>query len=205
MTRSNDIRPFLSTIPSSNPAPRSFVSSLASIPTTPAPSPWNPQANAPATPALVVDTAAIEAEARERGREEGLAETAQLRAQLEKAIAAFTHARAALVTPSAMKIAAAAAAVVGAWTETAAPSELYAPIVHAWIAKHDAPAIAHVAPAHADALEELIGGAPVTVVADASMRDGDIRFSSPTMELAHSWNDRLPDLRDAIANALESP
>lgn len=195
------VRPFLSTITGASSAPRSFGSAIATIPTTPSTSPWSPQSQASATP--VVDTAAIEAEARERGRQEGLAETEELRAQLAKTIAAFTTARASLVTPSAMKIAAAAAAVVGAWTETASPSELYAPIVHAWIAKHDAPATAHVAPAHVEAIKEIIAGAPITVIADASMRAGDIRFSSPTMELAHSWDQRLPDLRDAIANALE--
>lgn len=194
------VRPFLSTIAAGSSAPRSLGSALATIPTAPSTSPWSPQSQVAAP---VIDTAAIEADARERGRQEGLAETAQLREQLAKAIAAFTTARASLVTPSAMKIAAAAAAVVGAWTETAAPSELYAPIVHAWIAKHDAPATAHVAPSHVEAINELLQGAPITVIADASMRAGDIRFSSPTMELAHSWDQRLPDLRDAIANALE--
>lgn len=194
------VRPFLSTIAAAS-APRTFGSALATIPTPPATSPWSPQS----TPSMpVVDTQAIEAEARERGRQEGLAETAQLREQLAKAIAAFASARAALVTPSAMKIAAAAAAVVGAWTETTAPSELYAPIVHAWIAKHDAPATAHVAPSHVETIQELIQGAPITVIADAAVRPGEIRFSSPTMELTHNWDQCLPDLRDAIAAALES-
>ncbi len=201
----SNVRPFLSTIPSAAPTARPFVSSLAQIPTTPAPSPWSPQPQAaPAPQAPVIDTAAIEAEARERGREEGLAETAQLREQLASAIAAFTQARAALVTPTAMKIASAAAAVVAAWTDTAPPSELYAPIVHAWIAKHEAPATAHVAPAHVESLKALIANAPITVVADMTMRPGDIRFSSSTMELSHSWDAQLPDLRDAIAAALES-
>jgi flagellar biosynthesis/type III secretory pathway protein FliH len=199
----SDIRPFLSTIAgASSAAPRSYGSSLVTIPTAPSTSPWSPQVqNTPAAP--VIDTAEIEAEARERGRQEGLAETAQLREQLAKVIAAFTTARASLVTPSAMKIAAAAAAVVGAWTETTAPSELYAPIVHAWIAKHDAPATANVSPAHVDAIKELIQGAPITVIADASLSPGEIRFSSPTMELSHSWEQHMPDLRDAIAAALE--
>lgn len=196
------VRPFLSTIQSAPSAARSFGSTLETIATPPAMSPWSPQTQTVA-PAPVIDTAAIEAEARERGREEGFAETAKLREQLAAAIAAFSSARANLVTPSALKIASAAAAVVGAWTDTTAPSELYAPIVHAWIAKHDAPATAHVAPAHVDALKELIQNAPITVLADASLGAGEIRFSSSTMELAHSWDDHLPDLRDAIANALE--
>jgi flagellar biosynthesis/type III secretory pathway protein FliH len=203
----SNVRPFLATIASVEPTTRPFAGTLAKIATAPSTSPWLPQSQAqstPAAPAPVVDTAAIEAEARERGREEGLAETAQLRAELEKAIAAFTSARTALVTPTAMKIANAAAAVVGAWTETAPPAELYAPIVHAWIAKHEAPATVNVAPAHVDAMKQVIGGAPITVVADMTMRPGDIRFSSPTMELAHSWDQRMPDLRDAIASALES-
>lgn len=201
----SDIRPFLSTIAPAKSEPKSFVGSLAKIEMEPATSPWSPQPQtAPVAPAPIIDTAAIEAEACERGREEGLAETAKLREQLQKAIAAFTTARAALVTPTAMKIASAAAAVVGAWTETAAPSELYAPIVHAWIAKHEAPATAHVSPAHVDALKEIIAGAPITVVADASMLDGDIRLSSSTMELSHSWDQRMSDLRDTIASALES-
>jgi flagellar biosynthesis/type III secretory pathway protein FliH len=200
--RTSDVTPFLSTISGAPSPPRSFSSSLAQISTAAATSPWSPQSTASAPP--VIDTQAIEAEACERGRQEGLAETAELREQLAAAIAAFTNARAALVTPSAMKIAAAAAAVVGAWTETAAPSELYAPILHAWIAKHDAPATAHVSPSHAEAIKELIQGAPITVIADASLSAGEIRFSSATMELSHSWDQRLPDLRDAIASALES-
>lgn len=203
----SDLRPFLSTIAAATPAPRAFGSTLPAIATEAPTSPWSPQVPAahppPAAPAPVIDTAAIEAEARERARAEGLAETATLREQLQAAITAFTTARAALVTPSALKIAAAAAAVIGAWSETAPPAELYAPMVHAWITRHDAPAIAHVAPAHVAALQEMIGGAPITVVADAAMHEGDIRFSSSTMELAHDWDQRMTDLRDAIAAALE--
>ena len=37
-----------------------------------------------------------------------------------------------------------------------------------------------------------------------SARPGEIRFSAPTMELSHGWEQCLPDLRDAIAAALES-
>jgi flagellar biosynthesis/type III secretory pathway protein FliH len=198
----SDIRPFLSTILPA-PAPRAFGSAIAKIPSAPSTSPWSPQTQT-VSAAPEIDTAQIEAEARERGRQEGLAETEKLREQLANAIAAFTTARASLVTPTAMKIASAAAAVIGAWTETAAPAELYAPIVHAWIAKHEAPATVHVAPSHIDAVKELIQSAPITVIADASMRAGDLRFSSSTMELAHSWDQRMPDLRDAIASALES-
>ena len=207
----NTIRPFLSAAQAAAEPTRPFGSTLATVTTGPTPAPWLPSgskaaAPAPSAPPVTIDhdaLAAMEAEACERGREEGLAETAELRDQLQKAIAAFTSARAALVAPTAMKIASAAVAVIGAWTETAPPAELYAPIIHAWMAKHDGPATAHVAPQHLEALKEIVANAPITVVPDATLRTGDLRLSSPTMEIAHGWDARLGDLRDAIANALE--
>lgn len=204
----SDIRPFLATITAAQPAARPLASTLASVDTGPVTSPWSPQPTTPAAPAAPpppeIDVAAIEAEARERGRADGLAETEKLRAQLQQAIEAFTAARAALVTPTAIKVATAAAAVVEAWSETAPPAELYSPIIHAWISKHEAPAVAHVPPAHKEAIEQLVGGAPITVIADASMSAGDIRLSSPTLELSHGWDQHLPELREAIAAALET-
>ncbi|NVB77778.1 MAG: hypothetical protein HOV81_05230 [Kofleriaceae bacterium] len=199
----SDVRPFLSTIPSTS-APRSLGSALTAVPTAPATSPWSPRGAEPAPVAApAIDTKAIEDAARDKGREEGLAEVAELRARLASAIAAFTSARDALKEPAIDKIAAAAAAVVSAWTETATPAELYAPIVRAWLAKSAGPATAHVTPAHVDELKELAGDAPLTIVADPSMRAGDLRLSSSTLELCHQWDHKLADLREAIAAALE--
>ena len=196
----SDVRPFLSTIPATS-APRSLGSALTAVPTAPVTSPWSPRG---ADPAAAIDTKAIEDAARERGREQGLAETAELRARLGRAIATFTSARDALHEPVVDKIAAAAAAVVSAWTETATPAELYAPIVKSWLAKHTGVATAHVCPAHVDEIRALVGDTPIKIVADPALRAGDLRLSSATLELSHQWDTRLGELREAIAAALES-
>ena len=210
---SDEIRPFLSTIASVPAAPRSFGSAIKAIPVAPVHSPWLPQGTQPGVTstqieAAPVDTQAIEDEAREAGHAQGLAETAELRAQLAQAITVFTAARTAVKAPVADKIAAAAAAVIATWTQAASPKELYAPIVAAWFARSTGPATAYVASAHVQALTEIIAEAQVEgaieVHADAAMRSGDLRLSSTTLELSHSWDTKLPALRDAIAAALES-
>lgn len=200
----SDVRPFLSTIPATR-EPRSLGSALTAVPTAPATSPWSPRGTETAPVAPAIDTKAIEDAARDKGREQGLAETAELRARLGAAIAAFTSARDALKAPATDKIAAAAAAVVSAWTQTAPPAELYAPIVRAWLARSTGPATAHVTPAHVDELKQLAGDAPLEIVADPAMPAGDLRLSSSTLELGHQWDLRLADLREAIVAALEKP
>jgi hypothetical protein len=195
----SDIRPFLSTIPGAK-TPKALGTALASVPTEPVTS-WLPRTNEPGTPEI--DTSSIEAEARERGYADGMAETAELRAQLSAAITAFSSARTTLVAPSADKVALAAAAVVSAWTQTATDKDLYAPIIASWIEHTSGPATVCVPPASVAMVTELLGDAEIKVTTDASMRKGDIRLSSSTRELAHSWDAKIIDLREALASALE--
>jgi flagellar biosynthesis/type III secretory pathway protein FliH len=195
------VRPFLATLPTADDV-RPLASSLHRIATAPATSPWSPR-EPDAPPAPAVDTAAIEDAARERGRQQGLAETAELRAHLASAIDAFTRAREAIREPTADKIAAAAAAVVAAWTGKATSQELYAPIVRAWLDRHAGAASVRVAPGHVADMAELVGESPIEVTGDPTLRPGDLQLISPALELSFSWERELANLRDAIAAALE--
>ncbi|HEY4175537.1 MAG TPA: hypothetical protein VGM90_01835 [Kofleriaceae bacterium] len=203
----SDIRPFLGFgVPAAVDA-RSLSSALKPITMPPVMSPWLPQGTQPGLPAASappeIDTTAIEAAARERGHADGLAQTEELRAQLKVAIAAFTSARDALKAPTCDAIAAAATAVISAWTQTASDKDLLAPVVTAWLEGTSGPATATVAPGAVVALQEMVG-AEIKVVGDAAMKKGDVRLSSATRELSHTWDQKLPALREAIASALES-
>jgi flagellar biosynthesis/type III secretory pathway protein FliH len=197
----SEVRPFLATLPAADDV-RPLASTLHRIATPPATSPWSPREPEP-PPAPAIDTAAIEAAAREQGRQQGLAETAELRARLAAAIDAFTHARQAVREPTADKIAAAAAAVVAAWTGKAPPRDLYAPIVRAWLDRHAGAASARVAPAHVAELAELVGDAPIAIAGDPALRPGELQLVAPALEMSFSWDRELAGLRDAIAAALE--
>lgn len=198
------IQPFLATLPAADSV-QPLASTLRDFGVPPTTSPWlsreTPAPQPPPPPPL--DTSAIEEAARQRGREAGLAETAELRARLSAAIAAFSNARDALREPTAAKIAAAATAMFSAWSEHAPPRELYAPIVRAWVDKHAGPATVRVAPAHVGEVQELLGNEGVTVVGDPALRPGDIELSAATLELSFHWERELASLRDAIAAALE--
>ncbi|HEY4055508.1 MAG TPA: hypothetical protein VGM39_02830 [Kofleriaceae bacterium] len=203
----SDIRPFLGFGAPAAVEARSLNTALKPIPTAPVMSPWLPQGTQPGLPAPApqpeIDTAAIEAAAREQGHAEGLAQTEELRAHLKSAIAAFTSARDALKAPAADAIAAAAVAVIGAWTQSASDKDLFAPVVTAWLAGTSGPATATVAPAGVAAMQELVGE-DINVIGDAAMKKGDVRLSSATRELSHQWDVKFPELREAIATALES-
>lgn len=197
----SDIRAFLPHVTSDTTA-RPLGATLRTIATAPATSPWSPKsAHEPAT-MPVVDTAAIEAEARERGRAQGLAETAELRARLTAAIDAFMTARESLRAPAADSIATAACAVVAGWARSANPRELYEPLVRTWLEKQAGAAVAEVHPADADSLRALFGES-VTVNANASLARGDIRITAQTLELAFSWERSLGELSTLIAGAMK--
>lgn len=200
----SDVRPFLATIATVD-EPRPLGSALQRIATQPATSPWSPAGATAqgASPAPAIDTAAIEATARERGREQGLAETAELRARLALAVDALGKAQVAAREATAARIAEAVAAVIGAWTQAAAPVLLYAPIVRSWLDRCTTPATAHVHPSHVAAVEELVGEAPLAIAGDAALRPGDIRLAAGTLELAFSWDRELEVLRQLVAAALE--
>ncbi len=198
----SDVRPFLATIATSS-EPRPLGAALGRVATPPATSPWSPGTSVtPQAPAAALDTRAIEDEARERGRQQGLAETAELRAQLALAIDALTAARTHAREATAARIAEAATAVIAAWTGVAAPAELYGPIVRAWLARCTAPATARVHPAHAAAVQALVGDAPLAIVGDAALPAGEIRLAAQALELSFDWNRELATLRPLLAAAL---
>jgi flagellar biosynthesis/type III secretory pathway protein FliH len=196
------IAPFLSTIPAGETRP--LGRALPSVDGgEPAPSPWSPKADpAQATP-VFVDHEAARAEAMARGREDGLRETAELRARLTKLTAAIDLARSAVAALSADLIADAATTVVSAWTESADRRDLFAPIVRGWLARATGDATAHVHPSEVEAMRAVVGDAPIQVVADNGIARGNVQIRSAELELAHQWEPRLRELREAIATAVE--
>jgi flagellar biosynthesis/type III secretory pathway protein FliH len=198
-----DILPFLQVVASST---RPLGAALPSLATPPATSPWSPRPIAEelaAPPAEVVDVAALEADARARGRADGLAETAALREQLAATLAGLATARDALAAPAAALIADVATCVIEAWVAGTDHAALLAPVIRGWVARAPAqPATARVHPGDAAALAQAIGDAPLAIVEDAAVAPGAIDITSPTLELAHDWERRLPELRAAILAAL---
>lgn len=222
--RDADITPFLAAVAAASARP--LGAALPAVAPASAPSPWCPRPVAPtAPPALEADApdpardlAALRAEASAAGWAEGHAagvaageqQTAALRERLTAAAAALEAATAALGPPAAELIADAAAAVVGAWTEAAPRRELFAPIARAWVARCRVAATARVCPDEVDALRaalaEVAEAAAVDVVGDPAIAPGDVRIASGELELRHAWDDRLPELREAIVAALtEAP
>lgn len=187
----NDVKPFLGF---SAPRPtRSFADALTSIDVPSAPSPWS--VKPPVQPAF--DTEAIFADAAERGREAGLAETAQLRAQLASLIEHLTAAQAATGPKLAELVADAACAVISAWAQPAR-KEVFTSIIHAWTQSALGVATAHVNPADAALLGEAMA-----VEIDASIKPGDIVLRGTTAELVHTWDERLAELRETIIASVE--
>jgi hypothetical protein len=197
----SDIRPFLSTLVSATPV-RSFTSALPVSVVAVGTSPWSPRPEAaPAQPQI--DVAAIRAEAMQQGRDEGVRETAALRAKLEQMIGALAGAQAEATEMRATLISDAAAAVIDAWLGTAGAADKFLPVVRAWQARTADPATAHVHPSEAEMLRAAIGDATMTVVADATIPVGTLQLRGAAHELTHSWDRRLVELREAITLALE--
>jgi len=200
----SELLPFLATVPAV--APRGLEAVLSNVSAPSAPSPWLPTG----TPSLAhepppsVDLDALAAQAREQGRAEGLAEMAAQRQRLQELIDALAAARAAIATTTVELVADAATAAVAAWIDHAPPRELFATIVHAWTARCRVPAIARVAPALVEDLQEAIGTASIVVEPDPSLAPGSLRIDAPTVELAHDREAYLAELRDAIVTALEA-
>lgn len=209
MTRAmtGDVKPFLAHTPSPT---RPLTAALRSVDTPPPISPWSPRvvvepAAAPPVPTgpSEAELEAIYNEARERGRADGLAETADLRAQLTGLVEELAAVRAAVAAPTADLIAELACCVIEAWTESAERGALFAPVVRSWALRApDQPATARVHPGDIAALTAVIGDAAMTVVGDPALAPGTIQICNPTLELCHDWRARLGDLRTAIAGAL---
>jgi hypothetical protein len=196
-----DIRPFLPITPAPT---RPLGAALPALVTPEALSPWSPRAAAEAlagpSPA---ELAAVLDEARERGRAEGLAETAALRDRLTGLVAELAAARAALVPPTAEVIAEIASFVIETWVGHTDRAVTFAPIVAGWLAQSsDQPATARVHPGDAAALAVAIGDAPLAIAGDPGLAPGALELRGAALELSHDWRPRLAELRTAIVAAL---
>jgi flagellar biosynthesis/type III secretory pathway protein FliH len=197
----NDIRPFLSTVPTPT---RPLGAALPALVTPEVLSPWSPRAAADISAApSAAELAAVLDDARERGRAEGLAETAALRGRLTDLLAQLAAARAAIVPPTAEVIAEIATCVIETWIDSTHRAATFAPIVRGWLAQSsDQPATARVHPDDAAALAEAIGDAPLAIATDAAVAPGALEIRGAALELSHDWRARLADLRTAIVAAL---
>lgn len=197
-----DIRPFLPIVATPT---RPLGAALPALATTPVTSPWSPRVViidqlVPPSPA---ELAALHDEARDRGRADGVAETAALRAQLTELLAALAQARAAIAAPAAELIAEITSCVIEAWTEHTDTAAMFAPLIRAWAEQAPAqPATARVHPGDVAALTTAVGDAPLTIIADPALPPGALEIRNPTLELCHDWRTRLAELRTAIAGAL---
>ena len=206
---SDEIRPFLPVVTSPT---RPLVAALHNVVTLPVTSPWTPRtveepgavhAQLPASP-TEAELAIVYEEARADGRADGLTETAALRHQLAALLAELVTARAAVVAPTAELITDVASCVIETWIEHTPRGELFAPLVRSWVARSpDQPATVRVHPDDLAAITAVVGDAPLAIAADPALAPGALAITSPTLELCHDWRARLPDLRTAIASALE--
>jgi flagellar biosynthesis/type III secretory pathway protein FliH len=198
-----DVRPFLASIASPT---RPLGAALRKLETPPVTSPWSPAA-AVAEPAVALPTEAEIAEvfddARERGREEGLAETAALRARLAALVVELATARASIIAPAAELVAEVATCVIEAWTEHTRREDTFGPLIREWVDQSSGqPAQVRVHPGDVAAVTEAVGGAEIAIVGDPAIAPGAIEIRGAALELSHDWRNRLPDLRTAIAGAL---
>jgi len=188
---------------------RPLATAIAAKPTPPMTAPWlaPSQANAIDDGTAARNAAAL-AEARakavEEGRQEGLRETAGLRETLQKLAAQLIAARDEKLASAAEAVAGCAVAALEGWLVTAPKQELFAPIVKAWMDRGGATATAKVHPSGVVALQAAIGDAPITIEADATMAPGDLKIRGDALDVSHAWAERLRELRDAIATALET-
>lgn len=204
MARRDDVQPFLAVIASTAQA-RPLGAALPAMAMPVAHSPWSPQPTAAQAgdASAMLELGALREQAQAEGRATGMRETAALRETLASLVAELTAARDALATSAADLIADAATAVVGAWADATDRAQLFAPVVRAWLARHQGEATAQVHPDEIAAMRAAVGDAPIAVTGDASLARGDVRIRGAALELAHGWDARLAELREAIATALE--
>jgi flagellar biosynthesis/type III secretory pathway protein FliH len=201
--------PFLTAVPTPQ---RPFASALPVHGTPEVTSPWTPKPLAIATPTIAqhdeAELAAARTAATEAGRAAGLAETAELRANLARLIAGIAEARTDHATKLAELVADASIAVIGAWLEHGVGErrELFTQLVRGWLQRtgDGGSATAQVHPGDAAAMREAIGDALIAVEPDAKLRPGDVSIRGVDLEITHSWQDRLGELRDLIAAAAEA-
>jgi flagellar biosynthesis/type III secretory pathway protein FliH len=222
----NAIRPFM---PVASTPTRPLGKAIPSIVTPEVTSPWSPKPVAEEAPRPIGPTAEqlaqIIDDARAQGLAEGLAETERLRGELARLVDQLGRATEQVIAPTADAIADAALCVIDVWFGRADRAAQVAPVIRAWLdhaaerpadpddPAHAAPApvatvrvppsdVAAVRAAIADALAAAGSDARLDVVGDAKLSPGAIAIASPGLELSHSWQARLPDLRSAIVQAL---
>lgn len=193
------------------PHTTAFGLALPHIDTEPAISPWTPRrddglaardAELAAQAARADELAELRSRARDDGLAAGLAETALLREQLARVVAAVEQARREAVELAAPRVAELAAAVVEGWLAATDARALIEPIVNAWLREANHAAVASCHPATAPALREAIGDAAVTVEEDSSLAPNDVIIRGADRGLDHRWAARLGELRSAIVGEL---
>lgn len=215
MTGDADLTPLFAALAPSARAPRPLGELLPLQTTEPATSPWSPKieiAAAPIASAPAIDQdailrvaiAAAERDAAERGRADGLRETDAARATLRALADELQKLRDMHIDRVAEAIADAAVVVIDAWIGASDRRALFQPIVREWLAAAgETAAVARVCPADEDAIRAAIGDAAIRVEPDPKLAPGDLELRGPAFDTTQIWRDRLPELRDAIALALE--
>ncbi len=207
----DDLQPLFAVLSASS---RPFASALQIQITEPVASPWLPQGTQPGVQTEAISEGAsilreqefaeLRAKATEAGRAEGLRETAVLRDALKTMVLELAAARETKLDKTAETIAACAIAAIEGFVTTAPKQALFEPVVRGWIARvGTARAVAKVHPDGVAALQDAIGDAPITIEADPTMQPNDLKIRSESLDTTHAWAERLRDLRDVIATALE--
>jgi flagellar biosynthesis/type III secretory pathway protein FliH len=200
---SKELHPFLLFTPQPT---RPLGAALPALATPEVTSPWTPRKVEDAAPPVILpspeELASAVEEARAQARAEGLEETAALRGQLAAALEDLARARAAIVAPAAELIAEVCGCVIEGWLASEDRARLFAPIVTSWLAASDQAAVVRVHPDDVAALAPLVAGSALTVTADPSLAPGALAIQGATLEVAHDWRARMPELRTAIAAAL---
>jgi flagellar biosynthesis/type III secretory pathway protein FliH len=201
-----DVVPLFATLSSGT---RPFGEALPATATKPAPSPWSPKVDAAPAVDETAQRLALEKakrDAAEQGRAEGLRETEALRGKLRQLVTELEKSREVRTDRYAEAIADAAVTSIEAWIGKYDRAALFQPIIRAWIAAAGGAtaAVARVNPADATAMKLAIGDVPIRIEPDAKLAAGDVELRGDALDTTHVWRDRLAELRDAIATAIET-
>jgi flagellar biosynthesis/type III secretory pathway protein FliH len=204
---SDDLQPLFAVLSAgTRPIAAAFATQAVPAPVTS----WLPQHTAPsfdeaAAAKLGEELAALRAKAIEDGRAEGLRETAVLRDTLKQLALQLAAARDKGTENAAEAIADCSIAAIEGWLGSVPAEQLFAPAIRGWLARSNgAHATAKVHPLQVAALKAAIGDAPIAVEADPTMAHHDLKIRGEALDQTHAWSERLRELRDAIATALEA-
>ena len=186
----------------SSPPP---VNAASGPPIAPVPLRWPHLAEPGALSGVAVQMSAGAAESErawQRGRAEGLAETAGLRQQLAELCAQMAAERQASAGELGRAAVDAALTIMAAWLEgdEAERRARLAPVVARWSREvgGQPPAVAHVAPVDAAALRGAVAGLPIEVRVDPELSAGDVRLRSERAMIELRWRERLAELREEL-------